>query len=62
MDTIFNVKELCEYLTVKKATVYSWIRARSVPFLRAGGESGRLLLFSKQEIDEWLRRHRRKSR
>ena len=52
-DQWFDLKELCEYLPDKpsKATIYSWIHNRTIPFHKGAKK----LRFLKSEIDIWLK-------
>jgi len=52
----FDIDQLRAYLPDKpvKATVYSWVHARSIPFYRGTKK----LRFLKSEIDEWLKNGR----
>lgn len=49
----FNLSELCEYLPDKpsKATVYSWVQNRTIPFKKGSKK----LRFLKSDIDTWLK-------
>jgi excisionase family DNA binding protein len=46
-----NPRELGEYLVVKQNTIYSWVSQRKIPFKKFG----RLVRFSIEEIDEWVK-------
>jgi len=45
-----TVKELMQYLKVPDNTIYSWVHRDAIPHHYAG----RLLRFSKKEIDAWV--------
>lgn len=55
----FNINELMDYLpdNPKKATVYSWVNKKTIPYYK----SGKKLQFLKSEIDTWLLSGKRKS-
>ena len=46
-----SIVELSQYLSVKENTIYSWVSQRKIPFKKLG----RLVRFSLDEIDEWIR-------
>ena len=45
-----SLEDLTEYLGIKKATGYKWIKRKGVPAHKAG----KLWKFRKEEIDEWM--------
>ncbi|UJS16656.1 MAG: helix-turn-helix domain-containing protein [Candidatus Jettenia sp.] len=49
-DPIFDVKDLSEYLRVKKQWVYEKIHQNSIPFYKVG----KYPRFRKSKVDEWL--------
>jgi excisionase family DNA binding protein len=49
-DTIFNLKELSEYIKLPETWIYRKTSERTIPFIKAG----RYVLFKKYEIDKWL--------
>ena len=49
-DTIFNLKELSEYIKLPKSWIYRQTSERTIPFIKAG----RYVRFKKYEIDKWL--------
>lgn len=55
---LINIDELAEMLSVKKATIYWWIRGNQIPHLKLG----RLVRFDPERIDEWLQNKTMKSR
>ena len=59
IDRWFDLNELCIYHPdkPKKSTVYGWIHAGTIPFHK----SGKKLRFLKSEIDEWLKKGRKKT-
>ena len=46
-----SVKQVAEYLGIKKETVYLWIDSKNMP----GHKVGRLWKFKLSEIDVWVR-------
>jgi len=46
----FNIKELSEYLGIKKSFLYSRVEKKEIPHYRVG----RLVRFKKSEIDPWM--------
>ena len=49
-----DINELSEHLNIKKSSLYLMVENKEIPFFRFG----RLIRFSKQEIDIWLEGHR----
>ena len=49
-DTIFNLKELSEYINVPNTWVYRQTCEHNIPYYKLG----RYLRFKKSEIDTWL--------
>lgn len=58
-DRWLDLTELCQYHPDKptKATVYLWVSAARIPVHKGGKK----LRFLKSEIDEWLKRGRKKT-
>ncbi len=58
-DAWFDIDELCKYHPEKpaKATVYTWVRERRIPFHK----NGKKLAFLKSEIDAWIKEGRQKT-
>jgi excisionase family DNA binding protein len=50
MIEILTPDQLCEFLNIKKSTLYSRVERREIPFFRIG----RLLRFRRADIDRWL--------
>ena len=46
-----SVEEICEYLGVKKDTVYAFIKDKEMPAHKVG----RSWKFKTHEVDEWVR-------
>ena len=56
METTFlTVREVAGYLRLKPLAIYRKVKAKEIPFKRAG----RSLRFDKEEIDQWLKWGRR---
>jgi excisionase family DNA binding protein len=52
METGFlKIEELAEYLNIKVKTLYAMTASTDIPHYRIG----KLIRFSKEEIDEWLK-------
>ena len=49
---IMTVSSLAEYLKVSKATIYEYVRRGVIPHKRLGSR----ILFSKEKIDEWVKK------
>lgn len=45
-----TLQQAADYLKVKKRTLYSWVRAGTVPFERAG----RGIRFRQERLDAWM--------
>jgi excisionase family DNA binding protein len=52
---LLNVKKVSEWLLVKPSTLYVWAEQGTIPHLKLG----RLLRFDSDEIEVWLKNHRR---
>ena len=52
-DRWLSVEEIAEYLGITRYTVYKWVGRLGLP----SHKIGRLLKFSKTEIDEWVKKH-----
>ncbi|TVL96028.1 MAG: hypothetical protein CV087_23990 [Candidatus Brocadia sp. WS118] len=52
-DELMNVKELAQYLKVKRSWIYEKVHTKKIPFQKAG--TGRFLLFKKKDIDQWIK-------
>ena len=48
---IWTINHLLERYPWSKSTIYRWIRERKIPHMKIG----RRILFSKQEIENWLK-------
>lgn len=49
-----TIKEVSEFLNVKKTTLYSWVHSGSIPFYKLNG----LVRFNMDEITEWVKSSR----
>lgn len=47
---LLNVSELSQHLGVKVKTVYCWIHARQIPYIKVG----RLVKFDPLDISQWV--------
>lgn len=50
MNTIFNIKEMSEYLNCSVSCIRSLVRSKSIPYFRVGNR----LNFNKTSIDNWI--------
>ena len=48
---LLDIKELSEYLGLKKHTIYTWVSQRRIPFVKCG----RLTKFDMESIDNWIK-------
>lgn len=53
-DNLITPKELTSILNISMATVYRLVDGRKIPFFKVGGR----LRFSKEDIDQYLKRVR----
>ncbi len=55
MTRLWTVKELADYLSVKRATVYLWVKERSIPHLvLSRGTRKNCIRFRPADIEAWL--------
>jgi excisionase family DNA binding protein len=52
-DTFLTVKEVCEWLNLKRSFVYRLANDGELPSMRIG----RLVRFRKSDIDAWIKNH-----
>jgi excisionase family DNA binding protein len=45
-----NIKEVSEYLGIKKSSLYSRVEKKEIPYYKVG----RLIRFKKSDIDPWM--------
>lgn len=50
MQDLLDIETVSGILGVAKSTVYSWVRLRSIPFVKLG----RLVKFSRQDLNDWI--------
>jgi len=51
-NSLMDVGMLCEYLHVKKSTIYSWTSQKLIPYVKVAGR--KRTLYVKDQIDQWL--------
>ncbi|WP_342776543.1 excisionase family DNA-binding protein [Nitrospira lenta] len=52
------MNEAAEYLGVSKLTLYGWVSARKLTFIKVG----RLVKFKQDQLDKWIDLHTVKAR
>ncbi len=55
---IMNTKQLTEYLSVSKSTIYKFTNSRAFPYYK----NGKVVYFKKQDVDEWITKGRVKTK
>ena len=53
-DKILNITEAASLTKLKRSTLYSYVAARSIPFLKIGSR----VLFERGDLEGWLSEHR----
>ena len=53
-NRLLTFEEVCALLQVRPSTLYNWCAKGTIPHLRVG----RLLRFSQQDLEAWLRQRR----
>jgi excisionase family DNA binding protein len=53
MSRLLTIDEASEYLGISKLTMYGWVSARKIRFVKMG----RLVKFKQQDLDQWIERH-----
>ena len=53
MCKLLTMDEASEYLGISKLTLYGWVSARKIGFVKIG----RLVKFKQQDLDQWIDRH-----
>ena len=53
MSKLLTIIEASEYLGVSKLTLYGWVSARKVSFIKVG----RLVKFKQEHLDKWIDQH-----
>jgi excisionase family DNA binding protein len=51
MEKLMNIDDICEFLGVTKATIYSWTSQNKIPHIKL---SKRLLKFREKDIIDWI--------
>ena len=51
---LLTTSELARFLGMARYQIYDWVRNEQIPYLRTVGR----ILFDREEIEKWLRRHR----
>ena len=52
---ILNADEAADYLCISKSTLYKHTSSGKLPFFKL---NGKLLLFSRQDLDRWIEKNR----
>ncbi len=58
MRKLLTMDEASEYLGISKLTLYGWVSARKVAFVKVG----RLVKFRQDQLDRWIDQHTVKAR
>ncbi len=58
MNRLLTMDEASEYLGISKLTLYGWVSARRLGFVKVG----RLVKFKQQDLDKWIDQHTVKAR
>jgi excisionase family DNA binding protein len=58
MSKLLTIDEASEYLGISKLTLYGWVSARKVGFIKVG----RLVKFKQEHLDRWIDQHTVKAR
>ncbi|MBS0160911.1 MAG: helix-turn-helix domain-containing protein [Nitrospira sp.] len=58
MSRLLTIDEASEYLGISKLTLYGWVSARKLGFVKVG----RLVKFKQQDLDKWIDQHTVKAR
>jgi excisionase family DNA binding protein len=53
VNELLSVKQVAEYLQLKRDTIYAWARQGKIPVIRVGG----ILRFRRKDIEAWLTEH-----
>ena len=53
MSRLLTMDEASEYLGISKLTLYGWVSARKIRFVKIG----RLVKFKQQDLDQWIDGH-----
>jgi excisionase family DNA binding protein len=58
MSKLLTIDEASEYLGISKLTLYGWVSARKLGFVKVG----RLVKFKQEHLDRWIDQHTVKAR
>jgi excisionase family DNA binding protein len=58
MSRLLTIDEASEYLGISKLTLYGWVSARKLGFVKVG----RLVKFKQQDLEKWIDQHTVKAR
>ena len=58
MSKLLTMDEASEYLGISKLTLYGWVSARKLGFVKVG----RLVKFKQEHLDKWIDQHTVKAR
>jgi len=58
MSKLLTIDEASEYLGISKLTLYGWVSARKLGFVKVG----RLVKFKQEHLDIWIDQHTVKAR
>lgn len=58
MRKLLTMDEASEYLGISKLTLYGWVSARKLGFVKVG----RLVKFKQEHLDKWIGQHTVKAR
>ena len=58
MRKLLTMDEASEYLGISKLTLYGWVSARKLGFVKVG----RLVKFKQEHLDKWIEQHTVKAR
>ena len=58
MSKLLTMGEASEYLGISKLTLYGWVSARKLGFVKVG----RLVKFKQDHLDKWIEQHTVKAR
>ena len=58
MSRLLTMDEASEYLGISKLTLYGWVSARKLGFIKVG----RLVKFRQEHLDRWIDQHTVKPR
>lgn len=53
MKNLYNIEETSKFLRISVSTLYRWVHKKEIPFVKLGGK----LLFSQEEIQEYIKKN-----